>query len=133
MQTGVVAPNPGPDARAEMAGPLLHLLLELAHELTRQLHIRERLGGPEDGPRAGAGREEQGSAPDLDGVGHLREGLPAALAVAAAHDQPAYERDVAARDQRSADRQCLALQLQLGVEVVADQGMKEPREGACAA
>ena len=76
---------------------------------------------------------EQHSARQLEGGGNLGQGVPATLPIAVAHDQLAHDRDVTCGGDGRVQRQGLPLQLQLGVEVVADERMEQTRMGARAA
>src|SRR2546430_627392 len=117
-------------APPSVARPLRYLLLQPADELTGRVRVGGRFDGPQHDQRAGVGGEEQSAAADLEGIDHLGESLSTTLTIAVAHDQLADDRDVSRRNQRDVDRQGLALQLQLRIEVVADQGVEETRVGA---
>src|SRR5919109_3226421 len=114
VEAGVLAADAGADAGLELAGALAGLVLELGHELPGIVGA----GGPENDQSARVGGVHQRTPGQLERRRHLRQRLAAPLAVAIADQQFADDRDVPSGRERSVEGQSLALQLQLGVEVV---------------
>src|SRR5207247_11276817 len=104
VQPRVVAADPGPHTRAELAGSLRHLVLELGDEMSSRLDVGDRLGRPQDGEGARIGGKEEAATPDLQRFGHLRERLASTLAVAVAHHELADDRAVTGGPERSVRR-----------------------------
>src|SRR5213082_3440625 len=125
VQPWVVAAQPGAHMGAKLARALLDLDLELGHEVADRVDVGERFGRPEHRERAGVGREEQGATAGLQRFRHLRQRLAPTLTVAVAQDELADDRDITALAEGRVDGEGLALELQLGVEVVADQGVEQ--------
>src|SRR6202165_3564030 len=125
-QPRVVAADSGPHPCARGAGALHRLLLELGHELADRVDVRHRLRGPEHDQRAGVGRVVDRPARHVERGRDLGQRVAAsfAVSVAAADDQLADGDHVTGGSDRDVERERLLLQLELGVEVVADQSVK---------
>ena len=111
--------------RPRCAGTLDRLLLETDHQLAGTFGVSGRLGRPQDHQRGRIGRVVDGASWQRERSRHLRQAFPALLAIAIADDQLADRSDVTSRGDGHVQRQRLLLQLELRVEVVADQGVKE--------
>src|SRR5438067_1318739 len=125
VQPWVVAAQPGAHMGAKLARALLDLDLELGHEMADRVDVGRRFDRPEHRERARVGREEKGAAAGLERFRHLRQRLAATLTVAVAQDELADDGDITGLTEGRVDGEGLALELQLGVEVVADRGVEE--------
>src|SRR5580704_9933700 len=126
-QAGVITADARADASPRRARALDRLILELGYKLAGVLDVRHRLGRPEHDEGARVRRMADCAAGHLKGGCDLGQRLPAPLTIAVADDQLADRDHVAGGDDRHVEGKRLFLKLQLGVEVVADQGVEEAR------
>ncbi len=122
MEAGVEAAQPGPHGGLGATAPA---------ELAFGLELGDQaLGGgtalrPEDQQRGWIGDVRQGAQRQLDRAGRLEQHLGSPLGLGLALEEGQDDRAVAGR-QLDVEGQRLLLERELGVEGVADQGMKEP-------
>src|SRR5260370_32949263 len=87
--------------------------------------MRRRLCRPEGDERRRVSDVMDGPSRNIEGCGHLAQGFPAAGAVTLADHELRNDGHITGGRDRHVERQRLLLELQLGIEVVADQGVKE--------
>src|ERR1700674_2548622 len=132
-QPGVVAADNGTHPGPRGSRALDRLLLQAHHQLLWPLRIGGGLGRPQDDDRGRIARVMDRATWQLKRRSDLRQRLSALLAVPVADDQLAYRSDVTGGGDWHVQRQRLLLQLEVRVEVVADQGVEQTRTRPSAA